>query len=350
MVDWALARQIARFAAGSEGPPTHAGQLARQVRDAEREVSRYTGLAVAGKGPGPELIDRASWAEINLDSLSRLLDPVAERLDQRLEAAGPLAGALRMGAAATLAAEAGLVMGYVSQRVLGQYELSLLAPDVPPRLLFVAPNLERAARDMDVDRESFEGWVAAHEVTHVLQFGGVPWLREHLGGLVGEYMETVDVRIERGSAGALPRLPHPRALVERFAEGGLAALVQTRIQRRLMNRLQAVMAVVEGYSEHVMDAVAPSLLSDHEDLRAAMERRRGTRSAPERVLGRLLGLDMKLRQYEQGRSFCDRVVRAHGIEGLNRVWDGPESLPNLSELVRPEAWAERVAGAMPASA
>jgi len=345
VVDWSLALQIARFAAGSEGAPSTAGDLGQQVRDAEREVSRYTGLTVGGQTPAPELVDRASWAEINLDSLSRLLDPVADRLSQRLEAAGPLAGALRIGAQATLAAEAGLVMGYVSQRVLGQYELSLLAPDIPPRLLFVAPNLERAARDMEVDRESFEGWVAAHEVTHVLQFGGVPWLREHLGGLVGEYMETVDLRIERGSAGALPRLPHPRALVERFAEGGLAALVQTRTQRRLMNRLQAVMAVVEGYSEHVMDAVAPSLVSEHDDLRAAMERRRGTRSAPERALGRLLGLDMKLRQYEQGRSFCDRVVQAHGIAGLNRVWSEPEALPNLSELARPEAWAERVAGA-----
>ncbi|MDQ3588130.1 MAG: zinc-dependent metalloprotease [Actinomycetota bacterium] len=355
MVDWSLARQIARFAAGSEGsascsPARPPLTLCQQVRDAEREVSRYTGLAVAGKAPGPELIDRAGWAEINLDSLSRLLDPVADRLNQRLEAAGPLAGALRMGAGATLAAEAGLVMGYLSKRVLGQYELSLLAPDVPPRLLFVTPNLERVARDMDVDRESFEGWVAAHEVTHVLQFGGVPWLRRHLGDLVREYLETVDVRIERDSAGALPRLPHPRALVERFAEGGLAALVQTRTQRSLMSRLQAVMAVVEGYSEHVMDAVAPSLVSEPGDLRAAMERRRGTRSPPERVLGRLLGLDLKLRQYEHGRRFCNRVVQAHGIDGLNRVWEEPEALPSLGELARPEDWAERVAGASLASA
>ncbi|MDQ3587902.1 MAG: zinc-dependent metalloprotease [Actinomycetota bacterium] len=344
MVDWSLARRIARFAAGSEGLPPSAGNLGEQVRFAHREVSRYTGLALAGEGPSPELIDRASWAEINLDSLSQLLDPVAGRLDQRLGAAGPLTGALRIGADATLAAEAGLVMGYVSQRILGQYELSLLAPDVPPRLLFVAPNLERAARDMDVDRESFEGWVAAHEVTHVLQFGAVPWLREHLGGLVREYVETVDVRIERGGAGGLPRLPHPRALVERFAEGGLAALVQTRTQRQLMNRLQAVMAVVEGYSEHVMDAVAPRLVYEHEELRAAMERRRRTRSAPERVLCRLLGLDLKLHQYEHGRRFCDRVVRVCGIEGLNRVWDGPQALPNLTELARPDTWAERVAG------
>jgi len=350
MVDWSLARQIARLAAGSEGPAPTAGDLSAQVDDALGAVSRYTGLTLSGQAPAPEIVDRAGWAEINLESLARLLDPVAGRLDRRLGFAGPLAGALRLGADATLAAEAGLVMGYVSQRVLGQYELALLAPDVPPRLLFVTPNLEKAAADMAVDRESFEGWVAAHEVTHVVQFGAVPWLREHLGELVHEYMDTVDVRIGRGNAGALPRLPNPRKLVERFTEGGLAALVQTRTQRRLMSRLQATMAVIEGYSEHVMDAVAPGLVAEHEGLRDAMERRRGSRSAPERVLSRLLGLDMKMRQYEEGRRFCDAVVAEHGIEGLNRVWEGPDSLPNLTELRRPAAWSARVAEATFASA
>src|SRR3954462_13487995 len=156
MVDWSLARQIARLAAGSQGPTPTAGDLSAQVGQALTEVGRYTGLTLEGDPPTPEVIDRAGWAEINLDSLARMLEPVAGRLDERLATAGPLAGALRMGANATLAAETGLVMGYVSQRVLGQYELSLLAPDIPPRLLFVTPNLEKVAREMEVDRESFE--------------------------------------------------------------------------------------------------------------------------------------------------------------------------------------------------
>jgi coenzyme F420 biosynthesis associated uncharacterized protein len=249
---------------------------------------------------------------------------------------------LRAGAGATLAAEAGLVMGYVSQRVLGQYEISLLQPEAPARLLLVAPNLERAIRDMGVDRESFLGWIVIHELTHVFEFSGVAWLREHLAGLLRSYLATVDVRIERGAAGGLPSFPHPAKIVEMFREGGLAALVQTREQRQIMDRVQAVMAVIEGYSEHVMDALGAKLLPAYDGLRAAMDARRRSRSAPERVLLRLLGLDLKLRQYELGKRFCDAVVDREGIEALNRVWEGPGTLPTLAELSEPGAWSARV--------
>lgn len=350
MVDWSLARQIARFAAGTSQPSDLGPQLAEFSADAERHVGDYTGLELSGPPPPAEAVSRADWADANLDTLSEMLDPVAERLDGRLGTAGPLAGALRAVTGATLAAEAGLVVGYVSQRVLGQFEVSLLQPKAPARLLYVAPNLERAAADLDVDRESFLRWIALHEVTHVFQFSGVPWLREHLGGLLSCYLETVDVRIERGAAGGLPSLPDIGSLVERFREGGLAALVQTREQRGLMAHVQAAMAVVEGYSEHVMDAVGAEVLDAYDGLRDAMEQRRRSRSTPERLLWRLLGLDLKMRQYELGHRFCDGVVEQGGVELLNRVWDSPEALPTLRELDRPTAWAERIAREPAASA
>src|ERR671915_437409 len=269
-------------------------------------------------------------------------EAVGVDVDLRVAFAGPLAGALRLGAGATLAAEAGLVMGYVSQRVLGQYELSLLSTDVAPRLVFVGPNLERAVAEMDVDRESFFGWIAIHELTHVFQFQGVPWLRDHMSGLIRDYMETVEVRIEHGNAGALPSLPDLSKLVEAFREGGLAALVQTGRQRELMARVNAAMAVIEGYSEHVMDALGRELLPAYDGLREAMERRRRSRSAPQRVIERLLGFELKLRQYEVGREFCAAVAEREGIEGLNRVWRSPESLPTPGELKQPERWLERI--------
>jgi coenzyme F420 biosynthesis associated uncharacterized protein len=363
MVDWSLARQVARLAARSGEQPGQDPDMAAVCAEMEQHVATYTRLELATPVPDPELVSREDWAAVNLDTLAGLLDPVAERLEGRMDFAGPLAGVLKAGAAATLAAEAGLVVGYVSQRVLGQYELSLLGPMLnrahsaepsasglaPPRLLFVAPNLRKAVRELRVEPDAFHRWICAHELTHVFQFQGVPWLREHMSGMVREYLSTVDVRIERGAAGGLPSLPNPARLVEVFRAGGLAALVQTREQRALMARVQAAMAVVEGYSEHVMDAIAREAIPGHEKLRSAMDARRRSRSAPERIIERLLGLDFKLRQYELGKRFCDAVAEAAGIDGLNRVWDSPEALPTAGELDEPGAWLERV-GPAPAAA
>jgi coenzyme F420 biosynthesis associated uncharacterized protein len=157
-----------------------------------------------------------------------------------------------------------------------------------------------------------------------------------------EYLATVEVRIERGAAGGVPTLPNLSKLMEAFREGGLVALVQTREQRALMDRVQATMSVIEGYSEHVMDAVGETVLPSYPGLRDAMERRRRSRSAPERVLQRLLGFEMKMRQYEQGKQFCDAVVATHGLATLNRVWEAPESLPTVAEIARPDSWVERI--------
>jgi coenzyme F420 biosynthesis associated uncharacterized protein len=342
MVEWSLARRIARLAAGTDEPVDLGVDVPALCADMELHVAACTRLELAAPAPRAELLGRGEWADMNLASFEQLLEPVTERLDQRLSFAGPLAGALRMGAGATIAAEVGLVMGYVSQRVLGQYELSLLSAEVAPRLVFVGPNLERAVREMGVDRGSFFGWIAIHELTHVFQFQGVPWLRDHMSALIREYMETVDVKIQHGDAGALPSLPDLSKLVEAFREGGLAALVQSGEQRELMGRINAAMAVVEGYSEHVMDALGRELLPAYDGLREAMDRRRRSRSAPQRIIERLLGFELKLRQYELGRTFCDAVVAREGMEGLNRVWASPESLPTPAELRQPERWLERI--------
>jgi coenzyme F420 biosynthesis associated uncharacterized protein len=351
VVDWSLARQVARFAAGQRELPELGVDLPGLVSEMEGHVARQTGLELGSPVPPPELLARPEWASMNLDALAHLIDPVAERLDRRLDSAGPLAPALRAGAGATLAAEAGLVIGYVSQRVLGQYELSLLQPETaPPRLVFVAPNLHQAVEDLEVDRDSFYGWIAIHELTHVFQFQGVSWLRDHLAGLVREYLRTVEVRIDSGAAGGIPSIPDLSKLLEAFREGGLAALVQTGAQRDLMGTIQASMAVIEGYSEHVMDAVGSGLLPGWEGLREAMERRRRSRSAPERIVERLLGLNLKLRQYELGGSFCNAVAERGGMEALNAVWASPAAMPTIAELEHPERWLERVRPGSPAAA
>jgi coenzyme F420 biosynthesis associated uncharacterized protein len=341
MVDWGLARQVATLAAGrgtEEESPFDVGALCAEM---EGPVAGYTRLALAAPTPPAEVVSRAEWAAVNIEPLTHILDPVVERLDERLAFAGPLAGALRIGASATVAAEAGLVMGYMATRVLGQYDVSLLGGETDPRLLFVGPNLAGAVRSLEVDPDAFGRWICAHELTHVFQFQGVPWLREHMSGLLRRYVETLQVRIDSGSAGGLPSMPDPARLVEAFREGGLAALVQTGEQRALMDEIQAAMSVIEGYSEHVMDALAAELIPGHEQLREAMTRRRRSRSAPQRIIERLLGFDVKLRQYEQGKQFADAVAAEAGMEGLNRVWSSPRALPSVRELQHPGMWLDR---------
>ena len=343
MVDWSLARRVAGLAGASQGPKDVGIDVGATAARLEPEVVRFTGIDTGGVAPPAELVDRAEWAEANLTTLSGLLEPVTARLSDRLAGAGPIAGPLRMVTGSTIAAEVGLVMGYMSQRVLGQYELSLIQPDGPTRLLFVAPNLAKAVEDMDLDRTAFIDWIVLHELTHVVQFTGVPWLRDHLAGLLHEYLGTVEVQIQAGGAGGIPSMPNLPELVERFRDGGLMALIQSREQRELMDRLQPAMAVIEGYSEYVMDALGANLVPGHERLRAAMDRRRQSRSAPDRLLQKLLGLDLKLRQYEQGKRFCDGVAAAGGIETLNRVWRSPDDLPTPAELDDPDAWVARTA-------
>ena len=342
MVDWSLARQVARLAAGADEPAGDDAELRALCSEMEAHVATYTGLTLAAPSPQPEAVTRAEWTSVNLDALSRLLDPVAQRLDERLDFAGPLAGALRMGASATLAAEAGLVMGYVSQRVLGQYEVSLLGGDTPPRLLFVAQNMRKAVREMNVDSNPFQRWICAHELTHVFQFQGVPWLRDHLSSMIRTYLKAVEVRIEHGAAGGLPSLPSLAKLTERWRDGGLAALVQTHEQRRLMERMQAAMAVIEGYSEHVMDAIAADLDPAYGELRERLDRNRADRGPLEAFLSRLLGMELKLRQYRLGKAFCDEVAQRRGIETLNLVWSEPAAMPRASELEQPRRWLARV--------
>ena len=343
MIDWGVARQIARFASRGGGMPDLGLDLPALARELEQPVGEHTGLTPIEPVPAVEVVGRSEWSEANLATLSDLLDPVAGRMERRFDAAGPFAGALRAGAGVTMAAEVGLVTGFMAQHVLGQYELSLLAVHPAPRLLMVAPNLDEAAATLGADRVSFLRWVTIHELVHAFQFGGVPWLRDHLGGLLRDYLETVDVQIASGAAGGVPSLPNPASLVARFQEGGLAALVQTPAQRDIMERVQTAMAVVEGHAEHVMDALAPELVSHHEGLRESMEQRRDQRSAPQRILMRLLGLDMKMRQYRQGKAFCDSVAAEGGTALLNRVWESPEALPTAAELDRPERWIARLA-------
>jgi coenzyme F420 biosynthesis associated uncharacterized protein len=344
-IDWGTAQRIGELIAGS---PPYGGVRAASVEplayDFARRVSAYSGLALAAELPPVETVDRAGWIAANLRSMRPVLGGLTERIGS---GTGPLAGPLRSASGLLLGAQVGALTGVLSQRVLGQYDLALLDASTPPRLLLLAPNLALAARNLGVDRDELVLWVAIHEITHAVQFSGAPWLREHLAGMLRELIDGLQVTLAGPSAlgGRLPKLPDVgelRSLLERARRGELLRLTLGEDRWLLLERVQAVMSLIEGHAEHTMDAVGAEVLPSLPRLRSAMNRRRESRGLPWRVLERLLGLELKLRQYEVGRRFCDAVVAAEGPAALARAWSGPQALPTTAELEDPAQWLARM--------
>src|SRR5918999_898377 len=317
MVDWNLATKVAEGVAALQptGDPAPFQALVKPADEAEALVSEYTGLKpTAGALPVAEAVDRKEWVEANLRSIKGVLDPAADKAAQSMGSLGSIVGGA---AGAVLGVQAGAISGFLAGRVLGQYEFPVLEPDAPARLLFVAPNLGHAVTTLDADAERLLRWVALHELTAALD-------------------------LDPGSLfDGVPGLDDIRGLVERVREDGVVTVMLGPERRALMDGLQAFMAVLEGYAEHVMDAVGAEVIDDLPQLRAAMERRRADRTGLLRLFEKLIGMDMKLRQYELGKRFCDGVVEHAGIAGLNRVWEQPDRLPTLAELDDPAGWLAR---------
>ncbi len=342
------------------------GSVEPLVREFAGRVGEYSGLQVSGPLPPLELVDRPGWIAANLKTMRPMLTPLTAPMES---GKGALAGPLRSASGLLLGAQVGALAGVLSQRVLGQYDLALLESGEPPRLLLLAPNLAQAARALAVDRDELVLWVSIHEITHAVQFSGAPWLRTYLGGMLEELIEGLRVTLGGSSdsgepesngaangsasrlAGWLPdlsKLPDAaemREMLERARRGELLRLTIGEERWALVERMQAAMSVIEGHAEHTMDAIGAEVLPSLPRLRAAMTQRRENRGLPWRVLERLLGLELKLRQYEIGRRFCDAVVGAAGPQALALVWSGPEMLPTPAELEDPSSWIARVPGA-----
>ncbi|MFL5907999.1 MAG: zinc-dependent metalloprotease [Solirubrobacterales bacterium] len=343
VVDWGLAERVAGVLASSGSSWSGSEEQLRAESDSAAQLVRdYTGLKPKGPMPSAELVDRSEWARVNLESFRGLSAKVEEHLGERMKGSSRAGALQRTIVGAATGAEVGLAVGYLSQRVIGQYDVALIGPARAPRLLFVGPNLSSARARLNVDRDLFLRWIALHETTHAVHFASVPWLRDHIGGIAEELFEKATLEVKLGELlGKLARL-NPRELIRSVTNGELATLLWTEPQRQLVERLTAVMTLVEGYAEHVMDAVGDQLDPGFADLRRALDRDRERRGLLDSIVSKVLGLDMKLAQYRRGKAFADEVVRAHGIRTLNRAWSGPDALPRADELDDPADWVERV--------
>lgn len=347
LVDWDLARRVAGLGLGA-GPAAMDGSpdLAAAGQRATSAVLGYTGLEPAERLPTPEWISRSDWVAMNLRSARELTAIVAARLGAG--AHQPLAAVARR----VLAVEVGAMLGFASRHVLGQYEYPLLGGERPPRLVFVGENIDGAAAQLGADPAPVLDWIALHESTHAIQFAAAPWLRGHLGTLVRTLLAEAPVRVPaREILDRARRIAtaDPRRLLAELRSSDPVSLLAPAESVATINGIQAVMASVEGYAEHVMDVAGDHLAGAVAELRARLDARRRDRSLPVRLLSWLFGFELKLRQYERGKRFCDAVVATAGIEGLNAAWHGPRSLPDLEELAEPQAWVARVAPAAAAA-
>ena len=360
LIDPRVARTVARRFVGSDDVSGSylmerlRTDLAESVPLSEDLVSEVSGIT----RPEPVkwgVIDRVAWAEANISGMSRLLDPLAKRLGHRLDRY-PLP--VRIAQRTAISAEVGVLLGYISRRVLGQYDVLVTeSPEEGLRarrrrrgalpegtaLYFVGQNMVETERRLGFVPRDFALWVSVHEVTHRFQFAGVPWLQERFFSLIRNYLGSLELDA-RGLAsrlsGAARRLSSGSVPPE---ERNPIYLLASEDQRRSLDELQALMAVVEGHGNYVMDTVGKEVIPSFERMRRVFNRRREQTTLLQRALNHVIGLEMKLRQYELGQQFCELVAAREGREALTRLWAGPETFPTLDELRQPDMWLRRVA-------
>ncbi len=360
MIDWDVAISTGtRWARpGPQVSLAEARRTVSELRDlagaVQQPVYEVTGMSAAHDGSlgRVAVVDRPGWIRANVDGFRVVLEPLVEQL--REHAPGGSAGS-RPGSVMTAVGsrvtgiQAGLILAYLSSRVLGQYEL-FLPPEASPvdgehpgRLTLVAPNIVMVERELGVDSHDFRRWVCLHEETHRLQFTAVPWLRDYVQSQMTEFL----LASELDPAAILQRVRSAADAMAGAVRGGdggsLIDAVATPRQREIMDRLTAVMTLVEGHGDYVMDAVGPQVVPSVAQIRERFNARRGSSGRIEQTIRRILGIDLKMKQYAEGSRFVRTVVDEVGMAAFNKVWTSPETLPTKEEFARPQGWVERVA-------
>jgi coenzyme F420 biosynthesis associated uncharacterized protein len=324
-VDWATARTVARVVAGRD--PLVSSYLGASL-DAD-----FGALTVVAE----ELVvlDRREWVDSNLASMRNLLDPLMQRFGERL-AHNPFAPIGRKVAAAEL----GALLGYVAQRVLGQYDL-LVPDDRGEAVYYVGANVLGLEKRFAFRPRDFRLWIAIHEVTHRAQFVGVPWMRDYFVSLVHQVFELVDPdprTLARALSSAIDSIRRGQNPLD---EGGLVALIATPEQRGVLGQVQALMSLLEGHGNIVMTELGRKHVAGADRMARVLHQRRQAGGLVAQ-LHKMLGLEQKMRQYEVGEKFVRGVIDIGGPRAIDHAWAAPENLPVLDELDDPAAWLARV--------
>lgn len=356
LVDWDAVERIAAGRLRNAPGRLDAAELAAVGPAYEAAMRRVVpALERALETPLPGIVervavvDRAGWVRANRATFAGLFGRLeGELLDQIVPPGAGLGKAsIALANRWVTTRQFGYLLGFMGQRVLGQYDLALLSAESEPgQLLFVEENIRRTAGSIGVPVGPFRTWIALHETTHAFEFEAHPWLRPYLADRLERQLGGLGRSVSDLGRDATRAVG--RAL--RGGDGHWIERLMSDEQRRLFRETQAVMSLLEGFSDHVMDQVGRDLVPGVETISARFHARRATRTPMERAMLRITGLDLKMEQYARGERFVAAVERAAGPAGLRRLWESPETLPRDGELERPDRWVRRVIGRTDAAA
>jgi coenzyme F420 biosynthesis associated uncharacterized protein len=339
LVDWGTAAEAGRRV-GGPGPRTPAVERARLREDlselvpfAESLIGDFTGLRANGTRSRPWVMSRPEWVGANLNALQRLLEPLAGKLVPN----GARRSEFRRKA---LGAQIGALLGYVSRKVLGQYDV-FLPKDDEGLLYFVGPNVVEAERRFALPPRDFRLWIGLHEATHRAQFGATTWLKPYLTRQIDAYLDTVQVDSRELMAQIRRAADEIRGGADWRGANGIMLLMND-VQRDLFSKMQSLMSLLEGHASFVMNRVAAGQVQDIDRMRRALKERRRA-GGVERGFQRAIGFETKIAQYDTGERFVRAVVDGNGMDVFNRIWEREEHLPTLDEIAQPERWVTRVA-------
>jgi coenzyme F420 biosynthesis associated uncharacterized protein len=347
LIDWEQVRQIAHRRLGEAGAPLSAARRAEAeafyratLLRIEPIVAEEIGSELPAALETPAVVDRLQWVDLNLATFQALLGRVERILLETQEGPDTAGRAVSRWVNRKVGnQQLGFMLAFLGRKVLGQYDVSLLAAGpTRGRLHFVEPNIVGSAGAMRLPRDEFRTFIALHEATHAFEFEAHEWLRPYFAGLVAETVEQLAAE----SGGLMDRVREAMS----GGEGHWLERIMTPRQRETFNRTQALMSLLEGYSNHVMNAAGSRILPNFTEIHDRFERRGERRSGVERAIMRLTGLDLKMEQYAAGERFADAVIAERGKAFLNRVWTGPSYLPSLEEIRAPASWIARIEGSV----
>jgi coenzyme F420 biosynthesis associated uncharacterized protein len=353
MIDWDLAQRVATGALMLKPAPAtyHSAALQSQFDEltarAEFLVSQATGLHSAHGAARAKVTDRPEWAAANVRSMERLIGPSLAEIQQK--AVGKKAGRSALTAGRVMSGtQLGLMLAYMSTRVLGQYDLLIRDenPEDQDLVYYVGPNVVAIEERYGFAASQFRLWLALHEVTHRMQFTAVPWLRDYFVQLVGELLEPLHADPSRLSDTLRRVMVEVRAGRNPLQESGIMGVLATPEQRLALSKISGMMSLLEGHGDVTMDRAGAAEVPGAASFSKVLHERRTNTRGLTKVMSRLLGLEAKMRQYAEGEVFVESVEAAGGPELLARVWRGPEWLPTLAEIRSPGEWVARAGGAL----